>query len=100
MDIATATKSDFEPFVDKDFTVDVEEGHSESITLIEVKTYSEEMSKGYPREPFSLLFRGPVGRTYPQQMYDFHHNELGDFSLFLVPIREDTDGVIYESIIS
>lgn len=99
MDIASAIQADFEPFLNEEFAVGIEEGHVESMRLFEIKAYSEELTKGYSRKPFSMLFRGPIGTAYPQRIYAFHHSELGDFSLFLVPIREDADGVVYESIL-
>ena len=100
MDIASATKADFEPFINDEFTVGIDDRHSESMNLIDVSGYLETTTRGMPREAFSVLFQGPVGPIHPQRMYDFHHTDLGDFSLFLVPIREDAEGVVYQSIVA
>jgi hypothetical protein len=47
-------------------------------------------------ECFSLTFNGPVSRFLEQKIYDFEHDELGAFSLFLVPIGKTQDAFQYE----
>lgn len=50
------------------------------------------------RESFSLLFRGPRTPQLPQGMYDFAHDQIGAFALFIVPIGADAESVRYEAI--
>jgi hypothetical protein len=51
------------------------------------------------REPFSLIFRGPMDSPLPQRMYDLHCLSLGTLErLFLVPIGADDTGRTYEAV--
>ena len=50
------------------------------------------------REPFSLVFRAPAGFNAPQSIYELHHDRLGPFGVFLVPIGPDATGPRYEAI--
>lgn len=49
-------------------------------------------------ERFSALFRGPLDYFLPQRTYRMEHEQLGDFELFIVPIRKDDAGFYYEAI--
>ncbi|HEX8144745.1 MAG TPA: hypothetical protein VF553_19405 [Pyrinomonadaceae bacterium] len=52
-----------------------------------------------PRQiQFSIVFRGPLDTFLPQAMYEFEHEELGSFALFIVPISQDEEGFYYEAI--
>lgn len=50
------------------------------------------------REPFSILFRGPVAPILPQRTYAVDHDALGRFDLFLVPLGPDDAGARYEAV--
>jgi hypothetical protein len=50
------------------------------------------------REPFSLVFRGPLEPVLPQRTYRFEHGELGSFELFIVPIGPDEAGMQYQAV--
>lgn len=50
------------------------------------------------REPFSLLFRGPLEPFLQQQMAVLQHDELGQIELFLVPVGQDGEGFYYEAV--
>jgi hypothetical protein len=49
-------------------------------------------------EAFSLIFRGPASNPLPQATYRLHHDALGDFDLFMVPVRQDQHGRYYEAV--
>jgi hypothetical protein len=51
-----------------------------------------------PRQPFSLLFRGPAESVLPQATYPLQHAQLGTLAIFLVPISRGADGVRYEAV--
>jgi hypothetical protein len=51
------------------------------------------------RVPFSLLFHAEHGPAAPQQIFELRHPELGSFSLFLVPLGPDGQGMRYEAVI-
>lgn len=85
--LETVTHRDFEDYVDQQFDLSVEE-HSFPLILEQVKYLREGQREG-DRDQFSLLFKGPVTPILPQHIYDLSHAELGDLSLFLVPIGRD-----------
>jgi hypothetical protein len=49
-------------------------------------------------EPFSLQLRGPQAPLLPQATYGVVHPELGRIELFLVPLRSDAAGSVYEAV--
>lgn len=49
-------------------------------------------------EQFSLVFKGPSTFLLPQRIYELQHPVLGTVPLFLVPIRQERDGIYYESV--
>jgi uncharacterized protein DUF6916 len=53
---------------------------------------------GQRREPFSIVFRGPLEPLLPQRSYPFEHDELGSFELFIVPIGPDEAGMQYQAV--
>ena len=48
------------------------------------------------QERFAIIFRGPREPLLNQGSYRFEHDEMGEFILFLVPLRQDEDGTFYE----
>ena len=53
---------------------------------------------GMSGESFSLVFAGPSAPALPQGTYPFEHQELGSFSLFIVPVSADPQRVCYEAV--
>jgi hypothetical protein len=51
-------------------------------------------------ESFSLYFLGPINPVLPQGTYIFQQERLGEFSLFIVPIGRETNGIKYEAVIN
>lgn len=86
-------RQDFEPLQNQHFDV---EGAECRFELTSVK----ELKGGDPakREPFSLLFRGPQQPVYAQQLFSLSHEAMGRLDVFLVPVQQDDDGVLYEAI--
>ena len=73
------------------------------VNLIEVEVRKLPAAAGQPprsREPFSLLFRGPLDVVLPQRIYPLEHPDMGRFELFLVPIGPDAEGMRYEAVFS
>ena len=50
------------------------------------------------RDPFSLIFRGPLDPSLPQRIYPMEHEQMGTLELFLVPIGPDAEGMRYQAI--
>ena len=52
------------------------------------------------RDPFALLFRGPRDPQLPQSSYRLAHPELGEHVLFLVPVGQEAEHMLYEAVFS
>jgi hypothetical protein len=50
------------------------------------------------RDPFSIIFRGPLEPVLPQRIYPLENQELGTLDLFIVPIGPDESGMQYEAV--
>lgn len=79
--------SEFEPYLNKSFTIWVEEGKGLSAELIEAdlltKVYVLEDS---PRKAFSLVFKLEEGGELGQGMYKVNQEDTTWENIFLVPI--------------
>jgi hypothetical protein len=83
-------------------------GSAFQLTYGEAATLSLELQEAQPlrlpehqpqaREPFSLIFRGPLDPQLPQAIYPLEHGQLGELEIFLVPIKRDAQGMYYEAI--
>jgi hypothetical protein len=47
---------------------------------------------------FSILFRGPADRPLGQGTYQFRHDRIGGFPLFIVPMAPDANARYYEAV--
>lgn len=65
------------------------------LELIEVAV-SQEASAEYER--FSLMFLDRADHPLPQQTYTMEHGEMGEFDLFIVPVKQDERGRYYEAV--
>ena len=92
------TKEDFSRHAGATFRLETSPGATVDVTLVETKDLSLGNEAASRRSPFSLLFRGPRSPVLPQHIYALDHPELGRLEIFLVPVREDRDGVEYEAI--
>ena len=76
------------------FQVQVDESTNVELELVEVSEL-----KIYPRqEEFSVVFRGPADAFLDQGGRLFTHDQMGQFELFIVPIRQDAQGIYYEAV--
>jgi hypothetical protein len=53
---------------------------------------------GIRAEPFTLVFRGPRDARLGQGTHRLEHDRLGALEIFLVPIRPDERGPLYEAV--
>jgi hypothetical protein len=58
------------------------------LELCEV-TEVAQRNPGQLRQPFSVLFHGPLEPVLPQAIYRLEHDRLGVLELFIVPIGPD-----------
>lgn len=91
---ASLTHEAFSEHVNTRFQVQVDQATAVDVDLIEVSEL-----KLYPRqEEFSLVFRGPLDAFLDQGLRLMTHEQMGQFELFIVPIRQDAHGFYYEAI--
>ena len=88
------TRTSFEPHLNTTFRLVHDGTEPFDLTLIEV---IDKTPTGFAGEQFSLLFKGPSDFTFLQQMCPLEHPEMGQLSLFLVPVDQRKDGYRYEA---
>src|SRR2546423_5559763 len=49
-------------------------------------------------ERFAITFQGPHDRLLPQGTYQFEHEQIGSFPLFIVPVGAAKGGIQYEAV--
>jgi hypothetical protein len=76
------------------FHLRVDDSSSVEVDLVEVTDLGSTNS----HEQFSLIFLSRQGVLLPQRIFPVKHETLGEFELFIVPIRKDASGVFYEAI--
>jgi hypothetical protein len=98
MDLSAET---FRPRIGGTFRLELEDGEVE-LELIEVEEGGTEATKAADaaglRQPFSVVFRGPVEPLLPQRTYSVTQEEIGSFPLFIVPIGQDAAGTQYQAV--
>jgi hypothetical protein len=91
---AALTHEAFTQHANTQFQVLVAENTAVPLELIEISDV-----KLYPhQEQFGIVFRGPSDMFLGQGSRYFSHEHMGQFELFIVPIRQDEHGVYYEAI--
>ena len=85
---------DFVTQLDTKFRIKVDETNAVDLVLTEVG----ELKTSDRQEQFSIVFRGPLELFLGQGLRELKHDEMGDFALFLVPIKQDENGFYYESV--
>ena len=95
------TVSSFTEHLNSTFEIDTEATDPIIASLIEVKelgTQAVKKPEVTDRSPFSLVFRCDKEIFLEQKIYKMRHKLMGDLEIFLVPIGEDKDGLLYEAI--
>ena len=91
---ASLTHEAFTKHANTKFEVQSDENNSVQLELTEISEL-----KFYPhQEQFTLLFRGPRDLFLGQGIRSLKHNEMGQFEIFIVPIRQDEQGFYYEAV--
>ena len=93
---APLTEKEFSKHVNTKFRVAVEPPLE--LELTEVKGYMSKENEEAGMERFSAFFSGPRDRFLEQQTYSVEHDQMGDFALFLVPVKQNQDGFRYEAV--
>ena len=91
---ASLTQETFAKHANTEFQVSIDENTAVPLELIKVSEL-----KLYPQqEEFALLFRGPLDVFLGQGIRFFKHDQMGQFEIFVVPIRQDNQGFYYEAV--
>lgn len=91
---AYLTHEAFTQHANTKFQIPVEEDTPVELELTDVSEI-----KLYPKqEEFSIVFRGPLDMFLGQGVRSFTHEQMGEFELFIVPIRQDAQGIYYEAV--
>jgi hypothetical protein len=89
---------DFKDRVGGVFTVREEDVPPVSLTLAEATSLPARFTREGVRPPFSLIFSGSAECTLPQRLYRLLHEELGEITIFLVPVGLDAKGASYQAL--
>ncbi len=57
-----------------------------------------ELKQSSRQEEFAIIFLGPNDTFLGQGTRQFAHDRMGQFDLFIVPIRQDNRGYYYEAV--
>jgi hypothetical protein len=93
---ARPTAEDFKKHLGTKFRVPAETPRPLDLELVEVKGFGPMPEGQRPVERFSLLFRGPGDIFMQQGTFTLDHPEMGEQTLFIVPVGRDEQGFKYE----
>lgn len=88
------TQEAFAQNVNTKFQVSLDDTNKVELELAEVS----ELKQHQAHDQFAVYFRGPLNAFMGQGMRSFVHDKLGPFELFIVPIRQDSEGFYYEAV--
>ena len=84
----------FSKHLDSNFRVEAGEAGTVSLKLSKIS----DLQLSPRQERFAINFTGPLDAKLPQGSYDFEHDEMGKFLLFIVPLIGDEEGMVYEAV--
>ena len=91
---ASLTHEEFSKNANSKFQVQIDENTTVELDLTDISEI-----KLHPRqEEFTIVFRGPLDGFLGQGARNFKHDQMGEFELFIVPIRQDAQGFYYEAV--
>jgi hypothetical protein len=96
VDLADIVRGDFDAVVGDSFTVSAEPPLD--LVLVEASYLQSGPAGVDESRSFSAVFRGPKEPALVQGTYVLAQTELGELTLFLVPIGADDTGVTYEAV--
>ena len=77
---------DFTPYVDRVFRVR-NGGHALTLTAVEQRRLESWETQMQLREPFNLIFRGPMGDVLRAGLYTLDVEDGPAFELYVIPIH-------------
>lgn len=94
MDLAEMTSAVFAQHVKTSFHVEMAPDQMVEMTLTAVSNKGSSLTV----ESFALYFLAPHDAPARQGTYRMTHEKLGEFELFVVPIRRDPQGIEFEAV--
>jgi hypothetical protein len=91
---ASLTHEAFNQHANSIFRVQLDRDTGVDLELIEVS----ELKLHPQQEEFTIVFRGPLNAYLGQGSANLTHQQMGEFELFIVPIRQDEQGFYYEAV--
>ncbi|MEI7607932.1 MAG: hypothetical protein WCJ64_11165 [Rhodospirillaceae bacterium] len=92
------TLEDYQPHIGSDFTVTLADGGTYTLTLRDARALKAHHVPGRSRDPFLLIFSGPIANGYlPQQIHSMEHAVLGRFEIFIAPLGTKYDVMEYQA---
>jgi len=92
------TEETFAKYLNTKFRVNLDLPQPVELELVEVKGYQNKAEEQGGMERFSAFFSGPSDIQLTQRTYSLEHEQLGEFDLFLVPIRHGGGDLRYEAV--
>ncbi|MEI6559017.1 MAG: GNAT family N-acetyltransferase [Rhodospirillaceae bacterium] len=93
------TLEEYQPHVGSDFVVTLADGGAYTLTLRDARPLKAHHVPGRSRDPFLLVFAGPITNGYlPQQIHSMAHAVLGRFEIFIAPLGAKQDVMEYQSV--
>jgi len=89
----------FNTLKNKNFSIKFSKDTVFEAQLVDIKNFSKD-SSDKNNTSFSMLLKVNCSNIFEQNVYTIENEELGELSLFLVPISNDDNSVTYEAIFS
>ena len=96
------TKESFLPHLNSIFQFQIGPSATLALELVEVTGLGSGpvlTNSQSSRERFAIVFRGPHSPMLPQHMYRVEHEAIGAIDdLFIVPVGQTAEGILYEAV--
>ena len=91
---AALTHEEFSQNANSTFVVQLDEQNDVALELTEIS----DLKVSTRQEEFAITFRGPLDKFLEQGTRSLNHERMGQFDLFLVPIKQDAQAFYYEAV--
>jgi hypothetical protein len=85
----------YEALLHETFQIVLDDGRAMDLRLKHVYSLRSSSSK---YDSFAVEFQGPHDFFLQQRRYPLAHDQMGTFTLFLVPVEEVADGYMYQAV--
>jgi hypothetical protein len=92
------TEEEFAKHLHTKFRVRLELPEPVELELVEVRGRPSGPGEQQGMERFSAFFRGPSHVRLNQHTFPLAHDRMGEFELFLVPVGQESAGLLYEAV--